>query len=39
MWCSGGHLHRECPEKTNAESMLSCCNCTLAEGEKSHLSS
>jgi hypothetical protein len=34
MFCGGGHLHRECPEKTNTESMLSCCNCTLVEGEK-----
>jgi hypothetical protein len=31
LWCGGGHLHRECPEKT-----LSCCNCTLEEGEKPH---
>jgi hypothetical protein len=32
--CIGGHLHRECPGKTNAESVPSCCNCTLGEGEK-----
>jgi hypothetical protein len=31
-----GHPHRECLEKTNAESTLSCCNCTLVEGKKSH---
>jgi hypothetical protein len=35
-WCSRGHLHRECPEKTNTESMLSCCNWTLVEGQKPH---
>jgi hypothetical protein len=29
-------VHRECPEKTNTESTLSCCNCTLVEGEKPH---
>jgi hypothetical protein len=32
--CVGGHLHGECPEKTNAESTPRCCNCTLIEGEK-----
>jgi hypothetical protein len=31
--CGGGHLHRECPEKMNAESTLSCCNCTLVGGK------
>jgi hypothetical protein len=36
LWCGGGNLHRECPEKTNAESTSSCCNYTLAEGEKPH---
>jgi hypothetical protein len=36
LWHGGGHLHRECPEKTNAESTSSCCNCTLVEGEKPH---
>jgi hypothetical protein len=34
--CGGGHLHRECPEKTNTEPMPSCCNCTLVEGQKPH---
>jgi hypothetical protein len=34
LWCGGGHLHRECPEKTNTESVASCCNYTLVEGEK-----
>jgi hypothetical protein len=36
MWCGGGHLHRECPEKTNTESRSSCCNCTPVEGKKSY---
>jgi hypothetical protein len=36
LWCGGGHLHRECPEKTNTESMPRCCNCTLIEGEEPH---
>jgi hypothetical protein len=26
---SGGHLHRECPEKMNTKSTPSCCNCPL----------
>jgi hypothetical protein len=32
LWRGGGHLHRECPEKTNTESMASCFNYTLVEG-------
>jgi hypothetical protein len=36
LWCGGGRLHRECPEKTNTESTPSCCNCTPVEGEKPH---
>jgi hypothetical protein len=36
LWCGGGHLHRKCPEKTNAGSTPRCCNCTLVEGEKPH---
>jgi hypothetical protein len=35
LWCSGAHLHRECPQKTNTESTLNCCNCTLI-GQKPH---
>ncbi|XP_023703106.1 uncharacterized protein LOC111862158, partial [Cryptotermes secundus] len=31
MWCGGGHLHRECPEKQNAASTPACCNCELKE--------
>jgi hypothetical protein len=30
---------QECPEKTNAESMPSCCSCTLVVGEKPPLAS
>jgi hypothetical protein len=36
MWCGGGHLHKDCPEKGNASSTPACCNCHLAEGEKPH---
>jgi hypothetical protein len=36
LWCCGGHLLRQCPEKTNTESMPSCSNCTLVEGKKPH---
>jgi hypothetical protein len=36
MWCGGGHLHKECPEKENTSSTPTCCNCPLAEGEKLH---
>jgi hypothetical protein len=35
LWCNDGYMHRECPEKTNTESMLSYCSCTLV-GEKPH---
>jgi hypothetical protein len=34
LWCRGGHLHKECPEKGNAASTPACCNCQLAEGRK-----
>jgi hypothetical protein len=36
LWCGGGHLHKECPEKANPDSTPACCNCRLAEGEKAH---
>jgi hypothetical protein len=36
LWCGGGHLHKECPEKGNTASTPACCNCRLAEGEKPH---
>jgi hypothetical protein len=36
MWCGGGHLHKDCPEKENTSSTPSCCNCKLADGEKPH---
>jgi hypothetical protein len=36
LWCGGGHLHKDCPEKGNASSTLACCNCQLADGEKAH---
>jgi hypothetical protein len=37
LWCGGGHLHRDCPEKDNSFSIPACCNCQLAEGEKAYL--
>jgi hypothetical protein len=36
MWCGGGHLHKDCPEKGNQSSTPACCNCQLAEGGKPH---
>jgi hypothetical protein len=36
LWCGGGHLHKDCPENDNASFTPACCNCKLAEGEKSH---
>jgi hypothetical protein len=36
LWCGGGHLHKECPEKGNTSSAPACCNCRLAKGEKPH---
>jgi hypothetical protein len=36
LWCGGGHLHKDCPEKDNVTSTPACCNCQLAEGEKPH---
>jgi hypothetical protein len=33
LWCEGGHLHEDCPEKRNTASTPTCCNCQLAEGE------
>jgi hypothetical protein len=36
LWCGGGHLHNECPEKEKASSTPACCNCRLADGDKPH---
>jgi hypothetical protein len=36
LWCGGGHLHKECPERENAASTTECCNCKLLEGEQPH---
>jgi hypothetical protein len=36
LWCGGGHLHKECPEKGNTSSTSACCNCRLVEGENPH---
>jgi hypothetical protein len=33
LWCGVCHLHKECPEKRNASSTPTCCNCRLAEEE------
>jgi hypothetical protein len=38
LWCGGGHLHKECPERGHASSTPACCNCRLAEREKPHTS-
>jgi hypothetical protein len=36
LWCGGGHLHKDCPEKRNIESKPMCCNCKLGDGEELH---
>jgi hypothetical protein len=36
LWCGGGNLHKEIPEKGDTASTPACCNCKLAEGEKAH---
>jgi hypothetical protein len=36
LWCGGGHMHEECPEKGNTSFTPTCCNCRLAEDEKLH---
>jgi hypothetical protein len=36
LWCGGGHMHTECPEKENAASTPACYNCQLAQGKKAH---
>jgi hypothetical protein len=36
LWCGGGHLHKECPEKTNDNSKTNCCNCKLGLEDKPH---
>jgi len=33
MWCRGGHLHKDFPEKKNEHSTPRCCNYTLTKGE------
>jgi hypothetical protein len=39
MWCGGGHLHKHCSEREKNENSVSkCCNCSLKEGERPHLS-
>jgi hypothetical protein len=37
VWCGGGYLHRDCPEKEKSEFTPTCCNYKLA-GEKPHSS-
>jgi hypothetical protein len=32
LWCGGGHLHKECPEK----GIPACRNCKLVDGEEPH---
>jgi hypothetical protein len=36
LWCGGGPLHKECPEKGNASSKPAYCNCKLGDGEEPH---
>jgi hypothetical protein len=36
LWCGGGHMHKECPEKGSTSSTPACCNCQLAKEEKAH---
>jgi hypothetical protein len=36
MWYGGGHLNKECLEKGNTASILTCCNCKLVDGEEPH---
>jgi hypothetical protein len=36
VWCGGSHPHEECPEKGNAASIPTCCNCKLVDGEEHH---
>jgi hypothetical protein len=36
MWCGGGILHKDCPEKENEASTPTCCNYKLIDGEKHH---
>jgi hypothetical protein len=33
LWCGGGHMHRDWPERDNTSLTPTCCNCQLAEGE------
>jgi hypothetical protein len=35
MWCGGGHLHKESPEKGNTASIPTCCNWKL-DGDEPH---
>jgi hypothetical protein len=36
LWCGGGHLHKECPEKKKENSTPTYCNCNLKEGDRPH---
>jgi hypothetical protein len=36
MWCGGGHLQKECPEKATAALTLTCCNSKLVVREEPH---
>jgi hypothetical protein len=34
LWCGGGHLYKECPEKGNTSSISTCCKCRAAGRQK-----
>jgi hypothetical protein len=36
LWCGGGRMHRDCPEKENASSTPACCDCQPAK-ERKHI--
>jgi len=36
LWCGGGHLQKEWPEKGKVHTTPSCCNCKLLEGTEPH---
>jgi hypothetical protein len=34
MWCGGGHVYKECPEKGNTASIPTCCSYKLVDEEE-----
>jgi hypothetical protein len=33
VWCGGGHVHKDCPDKGKEASTPNCCYCKLSERE------